>query len=214
MQSISIVTVFPFALAVAFLLGFGARMIGLPPLVGFLIAGFVLNAIGVEGDAIITKIGDFGVMLLLFAIGLKLKVRGLARPEVWAAASLQMSICIVVLSVIFYGLALAGLSLFAGLSPTTAVLLAFAGSFSSTVFAVKVPIPGHRRHAGRESAEELVLRLDHHLGRAGLLRSRLPCRRPGRSRSSVSTSPDPCSHSSSIGSGTANCCRCLDCSRQ
>ena len=39
MQSISIVTIFPFALAVAFLLGFGARMVGLPPLVGFLVAG-------------------------------------------------------------------------------------------------------------------------------------------------------------------------------
>ena len=138
MQSISIVTIFPFALAVAFLLGFGARMVGLPPLVGFLVAGFVLNAIGVEGDAIIEKIGDFGVMLLLFAIGLKLKVRGLARPEVCVGASLQMSICVIVLSVIFYGLALAGFSLFAGLSPTTALLLGFAGSFSSTVFAVKV----------------------------------------------------------------------------
>jgi glutathione-regulated potassium-efflux system ancillary protein KefC len=138
MTSISILSVFPFALAVAFLLGFGARMVGLPPLVGFLVAGFVLNAIGIEGDAVIEKVGDFGVMLLLFAIGLKLKVKDLARAEVWAGATLQMSITMLVFSVIFYGLALAGLSLFAGLSLTTAILVAFAGSFSSTVFAVKV----------------------------------------------------------------------------
>jgi predicted Kef-type K+ transport protein len=138
METISILSVFPFALAVAFLLGFGARTIGLPPLVGFLVAGFVLNAIGIEGDAVIDKVGDFGVMLLLFAIGLKLKVKSLARAEVWAGATLHASITVVFFSVVFYALALAGLSLFAGLSLAQAVLLAFAGSFSSTVFAVKV----------------------------------------------------------------------------
>ncbi len=138
MHSISIVSVIPFALAVAFLLGFGARVIGLPPLIGFLAAGFVLNAIGIEGDAIIEKVGDIGVMLLLFAIGLKLKVKGLARGEIWGGASLHMLCVVVVLSVIFYSLALAGFSLFASLSLQTAVLLAFACSFSSTVFAVKV----------------------------------------------------------------------------
>ena len=130
MQSISIVSVIPFALAVAFLLGFGARVIGLPPLIGFLAAGFVLNAIGIEGDEIIEKVGDIGVMLLLFAIGLKLKVKG--------GASLHMLCVVAVLSVVFYSLALAGFSLFASLSLQTAVLLAFACSFSSTVFAVKV----------------------------------------------------------------------------
>ena len=138
MQSISIISVIPFALAVAFLLGFGARIIGLPPLVGFLAAGFVLNVIGIEGDVIIEKIGDLGVMLLLFAIGLKLKVKGLARGEIWGGASLHMLCVVAVLSVIFYSFALAGVSMFASLSLPTAVLLAFACSFSSTVFAVKV----------------------------------------------------------------------------
>ena len=112
-----------FWLPIAFFFGFLARQVGLPPLVGFLVAGFVLNAIGVEGDAVIDKVGDFGVMLLLFAIGLKLKVKGLARAEVWAGATLQMSITVVVFSVIFYGLALAN----RGVPAMHKRLMAFAG---------------------------------------------------------------------------------------
>jgi hypothetical protein len=38
--------------------------VGLPPLVGFLVAGFVLNAWGVEGGESLKDFGDFGVTLL------------------------------------------------------------------------------------------------------------------------------------------------------
>ena len=38
----------PLWIAVAFVLGFAARQVGLPPLVGFLVAGFVLNGFGAE----------------------------------------------------------------------------------------------------------------------------------------------------------------------
>ena len=34
--------------AIAFVLGFAARQVGLPPLVGFLAAGFALNGLGFE----------------------------------------------------------------------------------------------------------------------------------------------------------------------
>ena len=34
---------------IAFALGFSARQVGLPPLVGYLVAGFVIKASGVEG---------------------------------------------------------------------------------------------------------------------------------------------------------------------
>ena len=50
MEDINIATIFPLALAITFLLGFGSRLIGLPALVGFLVAGFVLNALGVSDD--------------------------------------------------------------------------------------------------------------------------------------------------------------------
>ncbi len=137
-ESFSIDNIFPYALAVAFLLGFASRVAGLPPLVGFLVAGFVLNALGVQGSETIDKVGDFGVTLLLFTIGLKLKVRDLLRPEVWAGASAHAALTVVVLGIAFLVLAVAGLSFFAGLPMYAALLLGFAGCFSSTVFAVKV----------------------------------------------------------------------------
>jgi len=39
----------PLWILAAFILGFVVYRVGLPPLVGYLIAGFVLQALGVEG---------------------------------------------------------------------------------------------------------------------------------------------------------------------
>ena len=75
----------PLWIIAAFVFGAASSRIGLPPLVGYLLAGFALNGIGVEGGEILSKIADVGVTLLLFTIGLKLKLKGLARPEVWGA---------------------------------------------------------------------------------------------------------------------------------
>ena len=60
----------PVWIAVAFILGFAVRQVGLPPLVGFLAAGFVLHAFGVRGGEAIQEVSDIGVILLLFSIGL------------------------------------------------------------------------------------------------------------------------------------------------
>ncbi len=128
----------PVWISVAFVLGLGARQMGLPPLVGFLIAGFVLNGIGFELTERLEEVASLGVTLLLFTIGLKLNLRSLLRPEVWAVASLHMGITIAVFGATIYGLAIAGLSFFAGLDLGFSLVLAFALSFSSTVFAVKV----------------------------------------------------------------------------
>ncbi|MHC5007868.1 MAG: cation:proton antiporter domain-containing protein, partial [Planctomycetota bacterium] len=67
----------PLWIAVAFVLGFAARQVGLPPLVGFLVAGFVLNGFGAESGEALQQIADLGVTLLLFSIGCKLRIRGL-----------------------------------------------------------------------------------------------------------------------------------------
>ncbi|MDJ0866205.1 MAG: cation:proton antiporter [Myxococcota bacterium] len=138
MEPISISAAFPISLSIAFLLGFGAKGVGLPPLVGYLVAGFLLHALGVRADDAIEEIADLGVLLLLFTIGLKLKLKSLARPEVWAGASLHAAITVAVLGLLSTALAALGLSLFADLDLATAFLIAFALSFSSTVFAVKV----------------------------------------------------------------------------
>ena len=111
--------------------------LGLPPLVGYLIAGFALQALGIKGGENLETIADIGVMLLLFTIGLKLKLKTLARPEIWAGASIHMLITVLVFGVAFFGVGLAGFSAFAGLNLKLSLLVAFALSFSSTVFAVK-----------------------------------------------------------------------------
>ena len=128
----------PLMLAVAFLFGFGFYRIGLPPLVGFLAAGFALGAMGAENTPLLTELADLGVTLLLFTIGLKLRVSSLLKPEIWGVATLHMLITVIVFSAILLGFGAIGLSLFAGLNLTTAVIVAFALSFSSTVFAVKI----------------------------------------------------------------------------
>jgi len=129
---------FSVALALAAALGFAAQFIRLPPLTGFLLAGFALNALGMPASPVIAEIADLGVILLLFTIGLKLKPSALARPEIWGGASLHAVIIITLFSLLFYLVPVAVLSQLGVTGPTEIILLAFALSFSSTVFAVKV----------------------------------------------------------------------------
>ena len=124
-------------IAVAFVLGLLSRAIGLPPMIGFLLAGFLLGAQGVESGPLILKISDLGITLLLFTIGLKLNPKTLARPQVWGVASLHMAIVCGLFGLGIFSLATFGLSAFAGLDLADAFLVAFALSFSSTVYAVK-----------------------------------------------------------------------------
>ncbi len=121
----------------AFLLGFAATLVRLPPLVGYLVAGFTLHALGYESSEAIDAVADLGVLLLLFGIGLKLKLKTLGRPAVWAGASIHMLTTIVVIGSFLLLLGSLGLPLASDLSFGQAALLGFAFSFSSTVFAVK-----------------------------------------------------------------------------
>lgn len=128
----------PLWILIAFVLGLGARLMNLPPLVGFLLAGFLLNWGGAEGGAFLDELADLGVTLLLFTIGLKLRVDSLLRPRVWGVATIHLA-----LNTLLFGAGLlllggTGLPLVAGLDLASAMLIGFALSFSSTVFAVKV----------------------------------------------------------------------------
>lgn len=124
-------------ISLAFAFGLLSRSVGLPPLVGFLAAGFVLNPFGVTSGAMLEALSELGIILLLFVVGLKLNLRTFARPQVWAVTGLHMAVTVVVFGVLIYALALAGAALFEDLDFTTSLLIAFALSFSSTVFAVK-----------------------------------------------------------------------------
>ena len=61
----------------ALIAGIAAARLGLPPMVGYLLCGFVLNFSGVYDHDRLTMIGNLGVTLLLFTIGLKLDLRSL-----------------------------------------------------------------------------------------------------------------------------------------
>ncbi|MCK5902982.1 MAG: cation:proton antiporter [Cocleimonas sp.] len=127
----------PIWISIAFLFGALSRGIGLPPLVGFLMAGFVLNIFGVTGGDFLNEMADLGIALLLFTIGLKLKLKDLLKVEIWGSGLLHMLIFTLVSSAIFLLLTQLNFSLFSELTITSALIISFALSFSSTVFVVK-----------------------------------------------------------------------------
>ena len=124
-------------IAPALIAGIAAARFGLPPMVGYLLCGFVLNFSGVYDHDRLTMIGNLGVTLLLFTIGLKLDLRSLLRPVIWAGTTLHTAIVVAVLGTLLYWMSLAGIQAFAGIDIGKAMLIGFALSFSSTVFAVK-----------------------------------------------------------------------------
>jgi predicted Kef-type K+ transport protein len=117
-------------IAGALLLGLAVSRIGLPPLVGFLASGFVFAALGMERTPMLADLAHAGVLLLLFAVGLKLRVKTLLRYEVWGTAISHLLLT----GVIGVAVAVAG----GGLAPGLALALAVSFGFSSTVLAAKV----------------------------------------------------------------------------
>ncbi len=126
------------ALLLAFIFGLGARSIGLPPLVGFLLTGFVLKQVGVVSGGVLAQSASVGVTLLLFTIGLKLKVRGLARPEVWAGASIHATVTVIVLGAAIWLFSTWSFPHFAHKILGKVALLAITLSITNTEIASKV----------------------------------------------------------------------------
>ena len=124
-------------ISLAFLLGYAARLINLPPLVGFLATGFLLNYLGFASGETLQKLADLGITLLLFTVGLKLNLKVLIRPQVWSVTVLHTSIIVALFGAVIFALALINVPLFSGLDLRLSLLIAFALSFSSTVFVVK-----------------------------------------------------------------------------
>jgi predicted Kef-type K+ transport protein len=122
-------------IAGALLLGLAVSRIGLPPLVGFLASGFVFAAFGMERTPELAELAHAGVLLLLFAVGLKLRVKTLLRYEVWGTAIAHLALTGVI------GVVL--LAVFSELSAVLSFALAVAFGFSSTVLAAKV-LEGNR----------------------------------------------------------------------
>ena len=120
----------------AFALGLLVKNMGLPPLVGYLAAGFLLSGVSavtglaIEATDALNHIAHLGVLLLLFTVGLKLKLKSIVSPEVIGGSLLHFGITCAIFT--------PGLYLLMDLAWPTALMLAVALSFSSTVLAAKV----------------------------------------------------------------------------
>jgi len=128
----------PIWLAIAFVLGLLAKLIGFPPMVGYLIAGFTLKYFGAESNDLIQSISDLGITLLLFTIGLKLKIKDLLHKEVWGGASIHILLVTLSMGLILFGLSYTSLHIFTDFTWQQALIIGFALSFSSTIYAVKM----------------------------------------------------------------------------
>ena len=119
------------------LFGFTATLLRLPPLVGFLAAGFALGSSPVPDLRFVEVLGDLGVAVLLFTIGLKLDPRTLTRREVAGTAAVTMAALTFLGAVLISGLLFLGLRVDT-ITPPGVLILGFSLSFSSTVVVVKL----------------------------------------------------------------------------
>jgi predicted Kef-type K+ transport protein len=124
-------------LALALTSGLAFKRVGLPPMIGFLISGFILGELALELPWL-EPLADIGIILLLFTIGLKLELRALAMPQVWAVTGLHMLVSVGAMMLILKGIAMTIGSHYLGQDWASLATIAFALSFSSTVFVVKV----------------------------------------------------------------------------
>ncbi|MDZ7716277.1 MAG: cation:proton antiporter family protein [Balneolaceae bacterium] len=113
---------------VAFIFGMLFSRIKLPPLVGYLAAGAALSAYGYEAGTALHEIAHLGVILLLFTVGLHLRVKNIFRTEVLGTGGLHLLIS----TAIFMPIAWAF-----GYDLTAALIISIVLGFSSTVLTAK-----------------------------------------------------------------------------
>ena len=116
-------------LGLAYALGMGVQALRLPPLIGYLAAGILLSAFSVDiNEEIIHQIGHLGVLLLLFTVGLHLRLKNIIRPEVFGAGGIHLAV-----SAIIFGF----LAFAFGYDPVASLIIGVLLGFSSTVLAAK-----------------------------------------------------------------------------
>ncbi|MGZ5030596.1 MAG: cation:proton antiporter domain-containing protein [Methylobacter sp.] len=116
-------------LGTAYLAGLITSRLYLLPLVGYLMAGYILNIAGVETNDTLKHLADIGIELLLFTVGLKLKPSSLLRREVLNVGILHLLIVTSFSTLVFFGL---------NGHVTGGLVIGVSLAFSSTVLAVKV----------------------------------------------------------------------------
>ncbi|MEY4940494.1 MAG: hypothetical protein RIQ93_2229, partial [Verrucomicrobiota bacterium] len=112
-HDITLITTIAFGLTAALVFGLLAKRIGLPPIVGYLIAGFVVgpHTPGFIGDLALAKqLAEIGVILLMFGVGLHfhlddlMKVKSIAIPGALGQSAIATLFAIGVTLAIGWGL--------------------------------------------------------------------------------------------------------------
>jgi CPA2 family monovalent cation:H+ antiporter-2 len=104
-QGVTLITTVVAGLGLAMVMGFGAARVGLPPLVGYLLAGILIGpgTPGFVADLELTQqLAELGIMLMMFGVGLHFSlddfasVRGIAIPGALVQMALTTSVGTVV----------------------------------------------------------------------------------------------------------------------
>ena len=134
MHEINLITTIAFGLTAALIFGLLAKRFGLSPIVGYLLAGFVIgpHTPGFVGDVALAKqLAEIGVILLMFGVGLHfhlddlMKVRSIAIPGALGQSALATG-CTLVIAVVL------------GWSVAAGTVLGIAVSVASTVVLLRV----------------------------------------------------------------------------
>ncbi len=127
----------------AFLGGFIARLIRVPPVLGYLAMGMLIGPYGmgrldtdwldfatVAEEATVHTLAEIGVVLLVFAIGIEVSFRELVSlgKVIVIGGLLQIVLCVLLITPVGVGL---------GFDITTAVILGMVGALSSTMVVLK-----------------------------------------------------------------------------
>jgi CPA2 family monovalent cation:H+ antiporter-2 len=119
--------------ATAFLGGLAARIIRLPPLLGFIAVGIVVGPTGlrvIDNPDVVHTLAEIGVILLLFSVGIEVSfrdLRELGKPVVFIAVG-QM---LVTIGLMF------PVGVLLGWAPEQATIFGFVVSLSSTIVVLK-----------------------------------------------------------------------------
>ena len=126
----------PLIILAALVCGLIARSLGLPALLGYLAAGFILHEFDLEGGEVLEQFSEIGVTLLLFTIGLKLQPMELLKVRVWGTTLAHMLISLLFFMGLLY--LVNSVAPVFQLNTVEILVIAFALTFSSTVFVIQV----------------------------------------------------------------------------
>ena len=120
-----------FVVVAATLGGFIAKSFKFPSLVGYILAGVVVGAVLPESAKNVTTLAEFGIILLLFSIGVEIPLKRISKYVNVAVIGAILQIFLVSLIGYFF-------LIFVGFNPVASLILSLGFSLSSTAVVVKM----------------------------------------------------------------------------